>query len=104
MPQTPDARRTPTALQSLDPTGLRALGTSPVAHADAVVQGDRWRITVLTDGLVRIERAEDGVFEDARRRSRSTARCPSRTTASSRRTRTSRSSPTACTSSTTAAP
>ena len=28
------------------------------------VEGDRWRITVLTDGLLRIEWADDGVFED----------------------------------------
>jgi glycosyl hydrolase family 31/uncharacterized protein DUF5110 len=40
------------------------LRTSPVAHPDAVVQGDRWRITVLTGGLLRIEWADDGVFED----------------------------------------
>ncbi len=37
---------------------------SPVAHPEAVVQGDRWRFSVLTDGLVRIEWAPDGVFED----------------------------------------
>ena len=37
---------------------------SPVAHPQAVVQGDRWRFTVLTDALVRIEWAPDGVFED----------------------------------------
>src|ERR1044071_406933 len=40
------------------------LETSPVANPDAVVQGDRWRITVLTDGLVRLEWSEDGAFED----------------------------------------
>ncbi|WP_051324812.1 glycoside hydrolase family 31 protein [Candidatus Solirubrobacter pratensis] len=40
------------------------LDTSPVAHPDAVVQGDRWRITVLAAGLVRLEWADDGVFED----------------------------------------
>ena len=40
------------------------LETSPVAHPDAVVQGDRWRITVLADGLVRLEWNEGGVFED----------------------------------------
>ena len=40
------------------------LPTAPVARPDAVVQGDRWRITVLTDGLLRIEWADDGVFED----------------------------------------
>ncbi|MBD5785615.1 glycoside hydrolase [Cellulosimicrobium terreum] len=38
--------------------------TSPVARPAAVVQGDRYRITVLADGLVRLEHAEDGVFED----------------------------------------
>ena len=37
---------------------------SPVAHDAAVVQGDEYRITVLTAGLVRIEWAADGVFED----------------------------------------
>ena len=40
------------------------LATAPVARPDAVVQGDRWRITVLTDGLLRLEWADDGVFED----------------------------------------
>ena len=40
------------------------LRTSPVARPDAVVSGERWRITVLTAGLVRLEWAEDGVFED----------------------------------------
>ncbi len=38
--------------------------TSPVARPEATVRGDRYRITVLADGLVRLERAEDGVFED----------------------------------------
>jgi alpha-glucosidase (family GH31 glycosyl hydrolase) len=37
---------------------------SPIANPEAVVAGDRWRITVLTDGLVRIEWSDDGVFED----------------------------------------
>src|SRR4051812_20939607 len=40
------------------------LKASPVAHPDAVVQGDTWRITVLTDALVRLEWAQDGAFED----------------------------------------
>ena len=44
-------------------TDLR-LQTAPVARPEAVVQGERWRITVLTDGLVRLEWADDGVFED----------------------------------------
>ncbi|RKS80508.1 alpha-glucosidase (family GH31 glycosyl hydrolase) [Motilibacter peucedani] len=40
------------------------LDTSPVAHPDAVLQGDTWRITVLAEGLVRLEWAADGRFED----------------------------------------
>jgi hypothetical protein len=40
------------------------LTTSPLAHPEAVVQGDQWRITVLAAGLVRVEWADDGVFED----------------------------------------
>lgn len=40
------------------------LPTSPVAHAAAVVAGDRFRFTVLTTGLIRLEWAEDGAFED----------------------------------------
>ncbi|MBU2668214.1 hypothetical protein KOI35_32355 [Actinoplanes bogorensis] len=38
--------------------------TNPVADPAAIVQGDKYRITVLTDGLVRLEYADDGVFED----------------------------------------
>ena len=47
--------------------GLRShlrLPTSPVARPEAVVQGDRWRITVLAAGLVRLEWSDDGAFED----------------------------------------
>jgi len=40
------------------------LRTSPIARPDAVVQGDRFRITVLTAGLLRLEWADDGGFED----------------------------------------
>lgn len=40
------------------------LPTSPVARAEAVLQGNNWRITVLTDGLVRLEWSPDGQFED----------------------------------------
>jgi alpha-glucosidase (family GH31 glycosyl hydrolase) len=39
-------------------------GSDPVASADAVVTGDHWRVTVLRDGLFRIEWSEDGAFED----------------------------------------
>lgn len=40
------------------------LATSPVARPGATILGDQYRISVLADGLVRLERAEDGVFED----------------------------------------
>ena len=38
--------------------------TRPQADPAAVVQGDRFRITVLTSGLLRLEYSPDGVFED----------------------------------------
>lgn len=40
------------------------LTSRPVADPRAVVQGEQYRITVLTDGLVRLEHAPDGRFED----------------------------------------
>jgi alpha-glucosidase (family GH31 glycosyl hydrolase) len=40
------------------------LPASPRANPDAVVQGDRWRITVIDAGLLRLEWSDDGVFED----------------------------------------
>ena len=40
------------------------LDTHPVADPANVVQGDRYRITVLDAGLVRLEYAESGTFED----------------------------------------
>ena len=50
----------------MDP--LYRLPTSPVADPAAVLAGDRWRVTVLTDGLLRLEHlaegSEDGAFED----------------------------------------
>src|SRR5664279_5589632 len=40
------------------------LATRPVANPAAVVQGEAFRISVLTDGLLRLEYARDGRFED----------------------------------------
>jgi alpha-glucosidase (family GH31 glycosyl hydrolase) len=40
------------------------LTARPVADPRAVVRGEKYRITVLTDGLLRLEYADDGVFED----------------------------------------
>ena len=38
--------------------------TAPGAHPDNVVKGEKYRITVLADGLFRLEDDETGVFED----------------------------------------
>lgn len=45
-------------------TSRTPLPSRPVADPRAVVVGPTYRITVLTDGLVRLEHAADGVFED----------------------------------------
>ncbi|GEN91795.1 DUF4968 domain-containing protein [Tetragenococcus koreensis] len=37
----------------------------PVANSDAIVQGDKYRFTILTSKLVRIEYSESNQFEDA---------------------------------------
>ena len=38
--------------------------TNPKANKDAIVSGDKYRFTVLTDKVIRYEWAEDGQFED----------------------------------------
>lgn len=38
--------------------------THPLCAPDAVIRGERYRICVLTDRLIRLEYAEDGQFED----------------------------------------
>ena len=38
--------------------------TRPVADPAAVIRGEKFRITVLTDGLLRLEYSDDGIFED----------------------------------------
>ena len=40
------------------------LDSRPVAHPEAVISGAGYRITVLTDGLLRLEWSDDGAFED----------------------------------------
>lgn len=44
----------------------RALEGEPVANPGAVILGPRYRITVLTPRLLRLEYSEDGTFEDRR--------------------------------------
>ncbi|MGZ4625444.1 MAG: TIM-barrel domain-containing protein [Kineosporiaceae bacterium] len=54
-------------MTSTEPAGtwrIPTLPSDPVADPRAVVQGDTYRITVLTDGLLRLEYAADGRFED----------------------------------------
>lgn len=48
---------------ALIPDHLR-LPTHPHANPDAIVATDHWRITVLTDRLLRLEWSDTGVFED----------------------------------------
>ncbi len=43
---------------------LPRLATAPIADPRAVVQGDGFRITVLTEGLLRLEQSADDRFED----------------------------------------
>lgn len=38
--------------------------TRPMALAANIIVGEKYRITILTEGLVRLEYSEDGVFED----------------------------------------
>ena len=36
----------------------------PAPRAESVVKGDTWRITVLTDSLLRLEYEENGMFRE----------------------------------------
>ena len=36
----------------------------PKAINENIVQGDKYRITLLTEGLMRLEYSDDGIFED----------------------------------------
>ena len=38
--------------------------TTPVANKNSIVQGDKYRFTILTSRLIRIEYNENGYFED----------------------------------------
>lgn len=40
------------------------IDTHPLALEENQVKGEKYRITVLTEGLVRLEYSEDGIFED----------------------------------------
>ena len=36
----------------------------PEAKKENILQGDKYRITLLTEGLIRLEYSEEGIFED----------------------------------------
>ncbi|MEE1086809.1 MAG: glycoside hydrolase family 31 protein [Schaedlerella sp.] len=38
--------------------------TRPLAACENIIQGEKYRITLLTEGLVRLEYSEEGIFED----------------------------------------
>ena len=40
------------------------LETHPLALSENMITGDKYRITFLTEGLIRLEYDEEGVFED----------------------------------------
>ena len=44
--------------------GIYKTKTRPLAIQDNIVQGANYRITLLTEALVRLEYSEGGVFED----------------------------------------
>ena len=44
--------------------GIYKTKTRPLAIQDNIVQGANYRITLLTEALVRLEYSEDGFFED----------------------------------------
>ena len=43
---------------------LVKLPVRPAADSRNIIQGENYRITMLTEGLVRLEYSEDGIFED----------------------------------------
>ena len=45
-------------------TQFPQLDTHPGMNPGSVIQGDRWRIGVITESLIRLEWQDDGVFED----------------------------------------
>jgi hypothetical protein len=43
---------------------MASIPLSPVAPKQSILQGEHYRITILTDGLIRFEWSNDGEFED----------------------------------------
>ena len=40
------------------------LKVRPIARRESMIQGENYRITVLTESLLRLEYSRDGIFED----------------------------------------
>lgn len=51
---------------------LYKLPARPEANRQNILQGDKYRITMLTEGLVRLEYSEDGISRTGRHRLLST--------------------------------
>ena len=45
---------------------LATLNAHPAMNPDSVIQGDHWRIGLITDALVRFEWSDSGRFVDER--------------------------------------
>ena len=43
---------------------MSTLRFSPIAPESSQIRGDHYRLTIITDGLIRYEWSEDGEFED----------------------------------------
>ena len=48
------------------------LKVRPIARRESMIQGENYRITVLTESLLRLEYSRDGIFEDRATRRLST--------------------------------
>ena len=48
----------------MDMQNIYRVETRPIALSENVVKGEKYRITMLTEGLIRMEYSEHGVFED----------------------------------------
>lgn len=43
---------------------LSSMRAKPLANGESILKGDRWRISIITEALVRFEWSDDGHFVD----------------------------------------
>ena len=43
---------------------MASIPLNPISRCSSILQGDHYRLTILTEGLIRYEWSDDGVFED----------------------------------------